>query len=120
VHDLGEVIRGQTTDRAFGNFARRFFGDYLARILRFYLNKELPFHIGADSGFPDIAASALFVDEMDTYCRQSARIVEAFASEWLSKYSFHEVGHISREQAQGFMAVALAKLEAELGHEVVA
>ena len=119
VQDLEQAIRQQITDRAFGDLTRRFFGDYLARTLRFYLDKELPFHIGADSGFPDIAASASFVDELDTYCRQSARIVEGFASDWLSKYDFHEHGQISREHAQGFVAVALAKLEAELRQEVV-
>lgn len=120
LQDLERAIRQQTTDRAFGELTRRFFGDYLARTLRFYVDKELPFHIGADSGFADIGASATFVEELDTYCRQSARIVEAFASDWLSKYDFHEDGHISREQAQGFVAVAMAKLEAELDHEVVA
>lgn len=120
VEDLEGAIRRQTTDRAFGDLARRFFGDYLARTLRFYLDKELPFHIGADSGFPDIAASAVFVDELDTYCRQSAHIVEGFASDWLSKYAFHAHGQMGREQAQGFVAVAMAKLEAELRNEVVA
>lgn len=120
LRDLDQVIRRQTTDRAFGELTRRFFGDYLARTLRFYVDKELPFHVGADSGFPDIAASALFVDELDTYCRQSARIIEGFASDWLSKYDFHEDGHVSQEQAQRFVAVAMTKLEAELNHEVVA
>jgi hypothetical protein len=120
IQDLKHAVRQQTTDRAFGELARRFFGDVLARTVRFYVDKELPFHIGADSGFPDIAASALFVDALDTYCRQSARIVEAFASDWLSKYDFHEDGHISLVQAQGFVAVAMAKLEADLKHEVVA
>ena len=120
LRDLEVALRSQTTDTAFGDLSRRFFGDYLARTLRFYVDKELPFHIGADSGFADIGASAIFMDELDTYCRQSARIVETFASDWLSKYAFHEVGHISREQAQGFVAVAMAKLEAELEPEVVA
>lgn len=120
VRDLEQRIRQHTTDRGFGTLTHRFFGEYLARTLRFYVDKELPFHVGADSGFPDIAASALFMEELDTYCRQSARIVEAFASEWVSKYAFHEDGHISRDQAQGFVAIALAKLEGELKHEVVA
>lgn len=120
LRDLEVAIRRQTTDKAFGDLTRRFFGDYLARTLRFYIDKELPFHIGADSGFADIGASAAFMDELDTYCRQTARIVEAFAADWLSKYDFHEAGHISREQAQGFVAVAMAKLEVELEHEVVA
>jgi hypothetical protein len=120
LRDLEAALRHQTTDKAFGDLTRRFFGDYLARTLRFYVDKELPFHIGADSGFPDIDTSATFLESLDTYCRQSAVIVEAFASEWLSKHAFHEAGHMSRQQAQGFVAVAMAKLEAELGHEVVA
>jgi hypothetical protein len=120
IRDLESAIQQKATDKAFGDLTRRFFGDYLARTLRFYVDKELPFHIGADSGFADIGASAVFVDELDTYCRQSALIVESFASDWLSKYNFHEGGHISREQAQSFVAVAMTKLEAELEHEVVA
>jgi hypothetical protein len=118
--DFEHALRLSTTNRAFGALSVRFFGDLLGRTLRFYLDKELPFHIGADSGFRDIAASEVFVRELDMYARQSARIVDVYASDWLSKYTFQEQGHISREQAQAFVAHAMEKLDAELGLEPVA
>lgn len=118
--DLAQSIRSQTTDRGFGDVSVRFFGDLLGRTLRFYIDKELPFHIGADSGFRDIDASEQFLRELDTYARQSARIVDRFASEWLSKYAYQEQGYVSREQAQGFVAHAMEKLDAELRLESVA
>lgn len=118
--DLERAFRQGTTDRAFGDLSRRFFGDYLARTLRYYLDKELPFHIGPGTAFATIEASSDFVDDLDTYTRQSARIVETFAADWLSKYAFHETGQISREHVQSFVATAMSKLCAELRGEVVA
>jgi hypothetical protein len=120
VDDLTAVIRRQTTDRAFGSLAVLFFGDLLARTLRFYVDKELPLHIGAGSGVRTIEMSRLFLQDLDQYSRQSARIVETFATEWLSKYDFLEHRYISREQAQGFAAYALQKLDGELRVEVAA
>jgi hypothetical protein len=120
VSTLEQAIRANTTDTAFGNLAQRYFGEVFGRILRFYVDKELPFHIGADSGFADIAASDVFLQDLHTYSRQSARIVDQFASDWLSKHDYLEHGMISREQAQAFVAHAMEKLDAELGLEPVA
>jgi hypothetical protein len=120
IDDLQTAIRAGTTNRAFGDLAVRFFGDVLGRTLRFYVDKELPFHIGANSGFADIATSDRFVQDLDRYARQSARIVDRYATEWLSKYAYQEQGAITREQAQGFVALAMTKLDAELRLEPVA
>lgn len=118
--DLQRAMRKHTTDRAFGDLSRRFFGDYLARTLKFYVDKELPFHIGNDSGFANVHANSLFLDELDVYTRQSAKIVESFAADWLSKHAFLTEGYLGREQAQAFAAHAMTKLHAELDREVVA
>ncbi|MGC4107277.1 MAG: hypothetical protein QM753_13220 [Thermomicrobiales bacterium] len=120
VEDLGEVVRRQTTNRAFGDLTARFFGDVLARTLRFYVDKELPFHIGAESGFSTIETTRAFLVDLDRYSRQSARIVETFAADWLSKHAYLEQGMISRDQAQAFAAHALRKLDGALRMEAVA
>lgn len=120
VGDLADVVRRQTTNRAFGDLTVRFFGDVLARTLRFYVDKELPFHIGAESGFSTIETSQEFLLDLDRYSRQSARIVETFAAEWLSKYAYFEHGMISRDQAQAFAAHALQKLDGAIRMEAVA
>ena len=48
------------------------------------------------------------------YARQSTRIMEEFAASWYSKHNWEAHGQISREEAQGFVAIALRKLRMEL------
>jgi hypothetical protein len=56
-----------------------------------------------------------FSEALDIYARQSARIIEEFASDWFSKHHWEARGEISRDEAQAFVAVALRKLHIELG-----
>lgn len=112
--DLERAFRRHATPDSFGIVAHRFFGDFLARTLRFYVDKELALHLGAGGGLADIARGESFIEDLDRHARQSARIVERFASDWFSKHDWEAGGAIGRDEAQGFVAVALAKLRGEL------
>ncbi len=114
VEDLERAFRRHTTPDRFGALSQRFFGDFLARTLRFYVDKELALHVGTGGGLADLADSETFVADLDLHARQSARIVERFAAEWFAKHDWESGGTIGRDEAKGFVAVALGKLRAEL------
>lgn len=117
VEQLQEACRAYSTRAQFGVLARRFFGDLLARTLRSFVEKELSNHIGPGQGLADIGESQRFSESLDLHARQSARIMEEFAAGWYSKHNWESRGEISREEAQGFVGVALRKLRMELKRE---
>jgi len=109
--DLQTAFRAQSTDRQFANVARLFFGDFVARVLTSAIDREAPLALGAtDSGE--------LIRQVDLHARQSARIMETFAADWLSKTRYEREGDISREDVQAFVAVALRKLRSELKREI--
>jgi hypothetical protein len=114
IQDLQSAFRRHSTPEAFGLMARRFFGDFLSRTLRFFVERELSNHVGPGHALANVRDSHEFASALDLYCRQSARILERFAPEWYSKHHWEARGRISREEAQGFVAVALRKLRSEL------
>lgn len=114
VDDVQQAFREHSTPKGFGELSRRFFGDFLARTLRSFVERELSNNVGSGHRLTGIDDSRGFAGALDLYSRQSARIVEQFASDWYSKHSWESAGQISREEAQGFVAVALRKLRREL------
>ena len=110
VDDLQAAFRAHSTERQFGEVSRLFFGDFLARVLRGALDREAPRLLGA-------SASEVMLQQVDVHARQSAAIVRDFAGEWFSKKRYERAGDIRREDADGFIAVALRKLRSELRRE---
>ena len=114
LEDLQQAFRAYSTPRTFGTLARRFFGDFFARTLRFFVEKELANSVGSGHGLTSVEQSQEFTAALDLYTRQSAYIMEEFASGWYGKHNWEAKGQISPEEAQGFVAVALRKLRMEL------
>ena len=114
LEDLQQAFRAYSTPRTSGTLARRFFGDFFARTLRFFVEKELANSVGSGHGLTSVEQSQEFTAALDLYTRQSAYIMEEFASGWYGKHNWEAKGQISPEEAQGFVAVALRKLRMEL------
>lgn len=114
--DLELAFRRHSSAAQFGELSQRFFGDFMARTLRFYIDRELPHAIGG-GGLPTIGASSDFTEALDLHTRQTARIVEGFATGWYSKHNWETMGAIGRDDAEGFVAHALSKLRSELRRE---
>ncbi len=114
MEDVQRAFRDHSTQKGFGDLARRFFGDFLSRTLQSFVDRELSNNVGGGHALAGIDASGEFSDALDLYARQSARIVEEFASGWYGKRNWESGGQISREDAQGFVAIALRKLRMEL------
>jgi len=112
--DLQQAFRRHATEKQFGILAHGFFGDFFARTLRFFVEKELSNQVGPGHGLESLRASQDFAASLDLYARQSASIMEDFAAGWFSKHHWDAKGEISREEARGFVAVALRKLRMEL------
>lgn len=114
LEDVQHAFYSHSSPARFGELARRFFGDYLARTLRFFVEKELSNQVGSGHGLTNIDASTEFTRTLDLYARESARIVEDFATGWYSKHNWESGDAITQEEAQGFVAIALRKLRMEL------
>jgi len=110
--DVRAALSGLATTSQFGVLAREFFSRLIERYLTYFLSKELSNHVGASQRFPNASAHAEFNSALGTHCRETSRIVGAFAGGWFSKTNFE--GGISRESAGRFAHVALKKTVSEL------
>jgi hypothetical protein len=114
LEDLHRAVRHYSIPARFGILAKYFFGDFFARTLRMFVERELSNNVGAGHALAGIDASREFAGALDTYARQSARIMEPFAEGWYGKHNWESRGAISPDEAQGFVAVALRKLRQEI------
>lgn len=120
LEDLQNAFRAYSTQVQFGRLAHRFFGDFFARVLRSYVDRELANHVGSSPGLSNLSESRNFLEGLDLYARQSARIMEHFAGGWYSRHNWESRGEISREETQRFVAYTLQKLRSELKQQGVA
>ena len=114
VEDLQAAFRSHSSRQQFGALSRRFFGDFLARTLRSFIDRELSMRLGSSARLATVADSEEFTRALDNHARQSARILEDFASGWYSKQNWESKGDISVEDGRAFVAVGLRKLRMEL------
>jgi hypothetical protein len=98
----------------FGLVTRRFFGDYLARALHGAVDRELSKHVGTDRSFANVAESRAFSEALDGYARETAVIVQRFATEWYAKHAWQQREELGPRDARAFTAVALKKLRSDL------
>jgi len=110
--DLQREVARLATVSEFGRLARVFFARLTERYLNYYLSRELSLHVGSGERFGGIDDHTAFNDAMRRHCIESARIVEDFAGQWLSKVKWE--GRLTRRATQGFAHVAFRKLNAEL------
>jgi len=113
LQDLEQSFRRHSTASQFGELSQRFFGAFMSRTLRFYVERELMHSVGGGS-LHTVAAAGDFSIALDLHARQTSRIVEQFAAGWYSKKRWQSSDAIGREDVQGFVAHALAKLRKEL------
>ena len=116
--DLEAAFKRHSTPARFGELAHRFFGDLTSRTLRFYVDKELSQHVGQGFGLATTTEAAGFTADLDRYARERARVVEVFAEEWWSKRDWLSGGAIGRDEAHGFVAHAVEKLQDALTEPV--
>ena len=117
LQNVQEGCRKYSSQKQFGILATNFFSDFLARFLRYFTDKELSNHIGPARRLESIDDGKTFNDALETYARQSSRIVEDFASGWYSKNNWKSEGDVTEKDARKFVAYALKKLQMELERE---
>lgn len=108
------AFREFSTPTRFGQLAQLFFGDFLARTLSFYVEKELSNSISPDHALRSIREAEEFSDGINLYAFQSARIVRDFAASWYGKHVWGSEERIDETAVNGFVAVALRKLQQDL------
>jgi hypothetical protein len=97
----------------FSVLAREFFARLTQRCLDYYLSRELSSHIGPGKRFADDSARAQFDDALNQHCRETCRIIEAFAGGWYGK-SVYQGDGLTPEAIRQFAPVAFKKIRAEL------
>jgi hypothetical protein len=112
--DLQDAFVAYSTPATFAPVAGRFFADFLGRTLRFYIDRELSNHVGRERGFADLSGSEEFLRGLESYARESSKIMEGFAADWYSKRRWKRGSAIPRADAAGFVNHALTKLRREL------
>ena len=114
VDDLAGTFRRHSAASQFGELATRFFGEFYAGTLRYYVDRALPAALTPDGGLRTLSDMQVFRDALDRHSRESAQIVELFATQWWVKHHGSKGASISRDEVRGFTAHALTKLRKEL------
>lgn len=110
--ELQQAVRALSTKKGFSVLGQKFFGTFMARFINFYLSRVTAAQLGTSS-LPQVDEISRFNRALQLHCEQSARIVRDFSGQWLSKTEYQE--GINLANTSGFLAVALRKLQAELG-----
>jgi len=99
---------------AFGRLTKLFFGDFIARSLHSAVDRELSKHVGGESSFGDAGQSRAFSEALDRYARETAAIVQRFATEWYAKNHWQKHERLGARHSRAFAEVALKKLRSDL------
>lgn len=102
------------TAKQFGGLAREFFARFTVRVVGYFLDRTLAEQTGDGERFRTFPQQQRFTDALDTHCRETAKILEAYAGDWLKKHEWETKGDIERSQAEAFTAYAMTKLVCEL------
>lgn len=114
VDQLQAGFRRFSGGEAFGRLTRLFFGDFIARSLHSAVDRELSNHVGGEGAFGDVGESRAFSDALDRYARETAAIVQRFATEWYAKNRWQKHQQLGARHSRAFSAVALKKLRSDL------
>jgi hypothetical protein len=113
-NEMRLAVRELSTKAGFAHLSQVFFGRFMARFLNFYISRVTTAHVGGDR-LHQVVDLTRFNQDLRLHCEQSARIVYDFSGEWYSKTQFKE--GINLDNTSRFLAVALKKLQAELGQQ---
>ena len=114
VDQLQAGFRRFSGGEAFGRLTRLFFGDFMARSLHSAVDRELSKHVGGEGSFGDVGESRVFSDALDRYARETAAIVQRFATEWYAKNHWQKHERLDARHSRAFAEVALKKLRSDL------
>lgn len=106
------ALAERSTDKEFGTLSRAFFARLTEKTLGHFIARELPLHAAPGQAHAGLEGQRAFEEGLRTHCVESARIVERFASGWLSKARFE--GKLDEEHTSRFVAYSLKKIRDEL------
>lgn len=113
--DVRRAFAAQATEKGFGETARDWFGRFLGRTLQYFIDRELSNHVGR--GVAGSSAEALKLErEVLAYAHERTRVLQEYASGWLSKTTWTRKG-IPEEAAQQFFRYAIKKITDDVALE---
>ena len=90
--DVQQAFARLATSKQFGIFAKDFFARFTHKSLDYFLSKTLPEQVGEGERFRTLGQQAEFTKALDLHCRETAKIVEAYAGDWLMKHNWEQGG----------------------------
>lgn len=111
--DVKKAFFKLATNKQFSVFARDFFARLTNKCLDYFVSRAVAHHIGEGRRFRTLAQQGEFTKALGVHSREASRIVEEFSGGWFSKTNWEKKG-ISRQDAAGFVHVAMKKIVAEL------
>ena len=115
--DIQAACKEYSTKTGFGILSRRFYANLLSRYVNYFIQKELSNNIGPDKAIDSVGSASAFTQSLDSYCWQSARIIEDFSGGWYSKHNWEKKGDLLEDDVRPFTTFALKKLRMELARE---
>lgn len=112
--DIQAACRTLSTRLHFGEVAKAFFAHFTSRSLQFLADKEVSNHVGPEKAFASPESLLAFQHALQSYCTETAKIVEEFAAGWFSKHNWESNNNISEETTAAFTAYAFEKIQMEL------
>ena len=111
--DVKHAFSRLATNRQFGLFARDFFARLTNKCLDYFVSRAVHHHVGEGRRFRTLAQQGEFTKALATHSQEASKIVGDFSGGWFSKTNW-EKGGISRQDAAGFVHIAMTKVVAEL------
>ncbi len=115
--DIHSACRNLSSPSRFSQTSRKYFSHFISRIIKFVTDKEISNYVGPKGGLKSPERVLDFQHTLDLHCYQTSRIIEDFASGWYSKHNWQSNDNIKEEEASGFTAYALKKIQMELRTE---
>jgi hypothetical protein len=112
--DVRRACQAISSKQAFSRVARQFYANFLSRIIGYLTEKEISNYIGPDKALASPAHALDLQNAINTYCFESAKLVEDFAAGWFSKNNWETNHNITEAITSRFTSYALEKIRMEL------
>src|SRR5207244_2807941 len=102
VEEVQAELARLDTAKQFGLFAKEFFTRLTVKVIGYFLDRTLAEQTGEEERFRTFRGQQRFTDALDTHCRETVKILETYAGDWLKRHEWETKGDIEREQAAAF------------------
>jgi hypothetical protein len=106
--EVQNAVRELSTLNGFAAFGHDYYARFMRRFLLYHLGRELSLHVGGCGRFADSSQHTAFVNDLETHCREAARVVREYVGKWHRKAKFEQ--GLTEQQSCNFSSYCIEKL----------